>query len=79
MTIKELYKLYQEHPCITTDSRECPAGSIFLALKGDRFDGNQFALKALLRDWLWFWFLRFFFWLFCRLFYIATFLPAHDT
>ena len=47
MTIKELYKLYQEHPCITTDSRDCPEGSIFLALKGDRFDGNQFATKAL--------------------------------
>ena len=47
MTIKELYKLYQEHPCITTDSRDCPQGSIFLALKGDKFDGNQFALKAL--------------------------------
>ena len=47
MNIKELYKLYQEHPCITTDSRDCPEGSIFLALKGDKFDGNQFALKAL--------------------------------
>ena len=46
-TIKELYKLYQEHPCITTDSRDCPKGSIFLALKGENFDGNQFALKAL--------------------------------
>ena len=47
MEIKQLYKLYQEHPCITTDSRDCPKGSIFLALKGDKFDGNQFALKAL--------------------------------
>ena len=47
MTIKELYKLYQEHPCITTDSRDCPEGSIFLALKGDNFNGNQFALQAL--------------------------------
>jgi len=47
MTIKELYKLYQQHPCITTDSRNCPKGSIFLALKGDKFDGNQFAAKAL--------------------------------
>ena len=47
MTIKELYKLYQEHPCITTDSRDCPAGSIFLALKGESFDGNQFAAAAL--------------------------------
>ena len=44
---KELYKLYQQHPCITTDSRNCPDGSIFLALKGASFDGNQFAVKAL--------------------------------
>jgi len=47
MDIKELYKLYQQHPCITTDSRDCPEGSIFLALKGDKFDGNQYALQAL--------------------------------
>ena len=47
MTTKELYKLYQEHPCITTDSRDCPKGSIFLALKGDKFNGNKFALQAL--------------------------------
>ena len=45
--IKELYKLYQQHPCITTDSRDCPEGSIFLALKGDKFDGNKFAVQAL--------------------------------
>ena len=47
MEIKELYKLYQQHPCITTDSRNCPEGSIFLALKGASFNGNQFALQAL--------------------------------
>ena len=47
MEIKELYKLYQQHPCITTDSRDCPEGSIFLALKGESFDGNRFALQAL--------------------------------
>ena len=47
MNIKELYKLYQQHPCITTDSRDCPEGSIFLALKGESFDGNQFAQSAL--------------------------------
>ena len=47
MSIKELYKLYQEHPCITTDSRDCPEGSIFVALRGEKFDGNKFALKAL--------------------------------
>ena len=39
MEIKEL--------CITTDSRDCPEGSIFLALKGESFNGNKFALQAL--------------------------------
>ena len=47
MEIKELYKLFQQHPCITTDSRDCPEGSIFLALKGESFDGNKFAASAL--------------------------------
>ena len=47
MNIKELYKLYQQYPCITTDSRDCPEGSIFLALKGESFNGNQFAQSAL--------------------------------
>ena len=47
MDIKDLYKLYQQHPCITTDSRDCPEGSIFLALKGESFDGNKFAVQAL--------------------------------
>lgn len=47
MDIKELYNLYLQHPCITTDSRDCPEGSIFLALKGESFDGNKFALQAL--------------------------------
>ena len=47
MDIKELYELYKKHPCITTDSRDCPKGSIFLALKGESFDGNKFAVAAL--------------------------------
>ena len=47
MNIKKLYQLYQQHPCITTDSRDCPKGSIFLALKGASFDGNKFALSAI--------------------------------
>ena len=47
MDIKELYQLYQQHPQITTDSRDCPEGSIFLALKGESFDGNKFAETAL--------------------------------
>lgn len=47
MNIKELYDFYQQHPVVTTDSRDCPEGSIFFALKGESFDGNQFALQAL--------------------------------
>ncbi len=47
MDIKELYKLYQQHPCITTDSRDCPKDSIFLALKGASFNGNDYAVAAL--------------------------------
>jgi UDP-N-acetylmuramoyl-tripeptide--D-alanyl-D-alanine ligase len=47
MTIQQLYKLYCDHPCITTDSRECPKDSIFLALKGASFNGNMFAAQAL--------------------------------
>ena len=34
-------------PVITTDSRDCPPGSTFLALKGASFNGNEFALQAL--------------------------------
>ena len=49
MDIKELYKLYQQYPSITTDSRNCPEGSIFLALKGTSFNGNLFAEDALTR------------------------------
>lgn len=45
--IKELYAHYLIHRLITTDSRNTPEGSIFFALKGEDFDGNKFALKAL--------------------------------
>ncbi len=47
MDTRQLYAIYQEHPVVTTDSRDCPAGSIFLALKGASFDGNKFAATAL--------------------------------
>lgn len=32
---------------VTTDTRSIPKGSIFFALKGARFNGNEFALEAL--------------------------------
>ncbi|MCC8133429.1 MAG: UDP-N-acetylmuramoyl-tripeptide--D-alanyl-D-alanine ligase [Tannerellaceae bacterium] len=47
MSITELYELFIHHPKVTTDSRNCPKGSIFFALKGKTFDGNEYAAKAL--------------------------------
>ena len=46
MNIQELYAFYKQHPVVTTDSRDCPEGSIFIALKGESFDGNKFAIQA---------------------------------
>ena len=47
MDISELYKIFKQHPTVTTDSRDCPEGSVFFALKGASFNGNAFAGKAL--------------------------------
>lgn len=47
MEISELYKLYKKYPAVTTDSRICSKNSIFFALKGEKFNGNLFAEKAL--------------------------------
>lgn len=47
MTITDIYQLFLKHGRITTDSRDCTAGSIFLALKGKSFNGNAFAAQAL--------------------------------
>lgn len=47
MEISELYNIFKQHPVITTDSRDCPKGSFFFALKGTSFNGNAFAEKAL--------------------------------
>jgi len=47
MNIQTLYSLFLKHPFVTTDSRNCPEGAIFFALKGDSFNGNLFASQAL--------------------------------
>ena len=47
MCTKKLYELYQCHPVVTTDTRKCVPGSIFFALRGERFDGNRYAATAL--------------------------------
>ena len=47
MKVNELYKLFQRNPNICTDTRNLKKKSIFFALKGDKFNGNQYALKAI--------------------------------
>ena len=47
MDIDTLYRIFQECTCVTTDSRNCPQGSLFIALKGENFNGNAFAARAL--------------------------------
>jgi len=43
----DLYRLFTEHPHVTTDSRRIEPGSLFFALRGASFDGNRFAADAL--------------------------------
>jgi len=44
--IEQLYQHYLKHPVICTDTRSISEGCLFFALKGDKFDANQFAGKA---------------------------------
>lgn len=47
MDIENIYAKYLAHPQICTDTRNIIPDSIFVCLKGERFDGNQFAHSAL--------------------------------
>lgn len=47
MNIEELYGIYLRCGQVTTDSRRCPEGSLFFALRGATFDGNAYAMQAL--------------------------------
>ncbi|WP_207533641.1 UDP-N-acetylmuramoyl-tripeptide--D-alanyl-D-alanine ligase [Desertivirga arenae] len=47
MTTEELYSIYLQSPTICTDTRKIVKGCLFFALKGDNFDGNAFAEKAI--------------------------------
>ena len=46
-TTQQLYQLYLQHPVISTDTRKIVPGSLFFALKGDKFDANTFAAQAI--------------------------------
>ncbi len=46
-SIEALYEIFKRHPKIITDSRKVEQGSLFFALKGEKFNGNEFAEQAL--------------------------------
>ena len=47
MEISELYGLFRASKGVNTDTRTLEPGQIFVALKGETFDGNAYAMKAL--------------------------------
>ena len=47
MQIEAIYQIYKNHPVICTDNRKIEPGCIFVALRGEKFDGNAFAASAL--------------------------------
>lgn len=47
MKIEQIYRLYKFHSRVETDSRKIENGCLFFALKGNNFNGNQFAGEAL--------------------------------
>ena len=47
MQIIDIYNKYKQCGAVTTDTRTLKGGEMFFALKGENFDGNEYALKAL--------------------------------
>ena len=47
MEIKEIYNYFLQTTGIATDNRKINTDNLFVALKGDNFNGNKFALSAL--------------------------------
>ncbi len=47
MSIESLYAIFLQHSSICTDSRKMKSGDLFFALKGEHFNGNLFAVRAL--------------------------------
>lgn len=45
--IENLYTWYSAHGTVSTDTRKIVPGSVFFALKGDKYDANAFAREAL--------------------------------
>lgn len=49
MDIQNLYQKYRESGKVSTDTRQITPGSVFFALKGEKFNANEFAREALLK------------------------------
>jgi len=47
MNIAQLHALYLQHPTICTDTRKVSNGCLFFALKGNKYNANQFANEAI--------------------------------
>lgn len=47
MDIEKLYRKYRESGKVSTDTRQILPSSVFFALKGDKFNANEFAAEAL--------------------------------
>jgi UDP-N-acetylmuramoyl-tripeptide--D-alanyl-D-alanine ligase len=47
MEIIGIYKKFKECSGVSTDTRSLKGGEMFFALKGENFDGNEYAMKAL--------------------------------
>ena len=47
MQIIDIYNKFKQCGAVTTDTRTLKGGEMFFALKGENFDGNEYALKAL--------------------------------
>ena len=47
MEIISIYNKFKQCGAVTTDTRTLKGGEMFFALKGENFDGNEYALKAL--------------------------------
>jgi len=47
MPIEQLYKLFKKCTGVSTDTRTIKSGDLFIALKGDNFNGNQYAEQGI--------------------------------
>lgn len=47
MNIVDIYSRFRQCGSVTTDTRTLKGGEMFFALKGENFDGNEYAVRAL--------------------------------